>query len=196
VTETNALNDADLGVLERGTGERGTSEVTLRFTRRLPHPPGKVWRALTEPEHLAAWFPTTIEGDLEPGSPLHFSFRELAMPGFDGSVRACDPPKLLEFDWGDERLRFELSPDGHGTVLSFSASFAEVGRAARDGAGWHTCLDLLRFELAAESAPWRQDDHWRQVHRDYVRTFGADAATIGPPAEWEDAYGPASGEPG
>ena len=27
------------------------------------HPPEKVWRALTEPEHLAHWFPTTIEGE-------------------------------------------------------------------------------------------------------------------------------------
>jgi uncharacterized protein YndB with AHSA1/START domain len=196
VTKKNALNDADLGFLEHGTNERGADEVTLRFTRRLPHPPAKVWRALTEPEHLAAWFPTTVEGDLEAGAPLRFSFRELNMPGFEGSMRACDPPKLLEFDWGDERLRFELSPDGDGTVLSFSASFAEVGRAARDGAGWHTCLDLLGFELAAGSAPWRQDDRWRQVHSVYVRTFGPEAATIGPPAEWEDAYGPANGEPG
>ncbi|MCW2567279.1 MAG: hypothetical protein JWN54_1376, partial [Mycobacterium sp.] len=38
----------------------------LRFTRRLPHPPQKVWRALTEPEHLAAWFPTEIRGDRRP----------------------------------------------------------------------------------------------------------------------------------
>ena len=28
----------------------------LRFTRTLEHPPEKVWRAITEPEHLAHWF--------------------------------------------------------------------------------------------------------------------------------------------
>ena len=28
----------------------------LRFTRALAHPPEKVWRAITEPEHLASWF--------------------------------------------------------------------------------------------------------------------------------------------
>jgi uncharacterized protein YndB with AHSA1/START domain len=191
MSEPNATDDADLGVLERGSGE-----VALRFTRRVPHPPGKVWRALTEPEHLAAWFPTTVEGDFVPGSPLRFSFRDMDLPPFDGAMQACDPPKLLEFSWGDERLRFELMPDGDGTVLSFSASFAEIGRAARDGAGWHTCLDLLGYDLAGEPAPWRQDDRWRQVHRAYVRSFGPEAATVGPPAEWEDTYGPASGEPG
>ncbi len=190
MSDTTAADGADLGVLEHGHGE-----VTLRFTRRLPHPPAKVWRALTEPEHLAAWFPTTVEGDLTPGSTLRYNFREMNLPGFEGSVLACDPPTLLEFNWGDERLRFELKADSQGTVLMFSASFAEIGRAARDAAGWHTCLDLLGYDLAGEQAPWPQDDRWRQVHRDYVRVLGPEAATIGPPAEWEETYGPASAEP-
>ena len=77
-------------------------------------------------------------------------------------------------------------------MLSFSASFAELGRAARDAAGWHTCLDLLGYEMAGEQPPWRQDDRWRAVHREYVRALGPAAATIGPPAEWEETYGPAS----
>src|SRR5580692_9750931 len=166
MSDRTAAGSADLGVLEHGHGE-----VTLRFTRRFPHPPAKVWRALTEAEHLAAWFPTTIEGELTPGSALRFSFREMNLPGFDGSVLACDPPKLLAISWGDERLRFELEPDDHGTVLSFSASFAEIGRAARDAAGWHTCLDLLGHDLASEQPPWPQDDRWRQVHTDYVRVL-------------------------
>jgi uncharacterized protein YndB with AHSA1/START domain len=190
MSETNTTRDPSLGILERSR-----SEVTLRFTRRLPHPPGKVWRALTEPEHLAAWFPTSIEGDLVPGSVLRFSFRDLSLPSFDGVMRAYEPPTLLEFSWADERLRFELTPDGHGTLLSFSASFAEIGRAARDGAGWHTCLDLLGYDLAGEPAPWPQDVRWRHVHPAYVGAFGPAAATIGPPAEWEDTYGSASGQP-
>jgi uncharacterized protein YndB with AHSA1/START domain len=190
MSETNVPGLPDLGVLERGP-----DEVMLRFTRRLPQPPGEVWRALTEPEHQAAWFPTTVEGDLVPGSPLRFSFREMNLPAFDGALLACHPPKLLEFSWGDDRLRFELTAAGEGTVLSLSATFAEIGRAARDGAGWHICLDLLGYELAGEPAPWPQDVRWRLAHRAYVDAFGAAAATIGPPAEWQSTYGPASGEP-
>ena len=76
-----------------------------------------------------------------------------------------------------------------------ATSFAELGRAARDAAGWHTCLDLLGYDLTGGPAPWPQDVRWRQVHRDYVAAFGAEAATVGPPAEWEDTYGPAGGEP-
>ena len=40
----------------------------LRFERRLPHPPEKVWRALTEPHHLEAWFPAAIEGERAAGA--------------------------------------------------------------------------------------------------------------------------------
>jgi uncharacterized protein YndB with AHSA1/START domain len=174
----------DLGILERRD-----DEVTVRFTRRLSHPPAKVWRALTQPEHLAAWFPTTVEGDLAPGATLRYNFRDMDLPGFDGTVLACEPPRLLEFSWGDERLRFELTPAGQDTLLSFSASFAELGRAARDAAGWHVCLDVLACDLAGETAPWKQDDRWRQVNGHYVRALGPEAATIGPPAAWEDTYG-------
>jgi uncharacterized protein YndB with AHSA1/START domain len=48
----------------------------LRFERRLAHPPEKVWLALSEPEHLAAWFPTDIQGDRVAGAPLRFEYRD------------------------------------------------------------------------------------------------------------------------
>ena len=179
--------DEDYAVLERGE-----STVTLRFSRRLPHPPDKVWRALTEEKHLAAWFPTTIEGELAvPGSSLVFGFRHVPIPPMDGQVLAFEPPRLLEFSWGDERLRFELTAQPSGTLLAFSASFAETGRAARDGAGWHACLDELQYALDGLPVPWSTDERWRLVNPEYVSRFGPDAATVGPPQEWEDKYGPA-----
>ena len=59
-----ATNEDDLGTLERA----GDHSV-LRYRRRLSHPPDKVWRALTEDEHLTAWFPTTVEGRRAAGAP-------------------------------------------------------------------------------------------------------------------------------
>src|SRR3954447_12743839 len=40
----------------------------LRFERRLAHPPERVWRAITEPDDLRAWFPFDIEGDRAAGA--------------------------------------------------------------------------------------------------------------------------------
>ncbi|MEU1544671.1 hypothetical protein [Nocardia sp. NPDC005745] len=33
---------------------------TLRFGRRPSHPPEKVWRAISDPGEMAAWFPAAV----------------------------------------------------------------------------------------------------------------------------------------
>jgi uncharacterized protein YndB with AHSA1/START domain len=162
--------------------ERAEGRWRLRFIRRLPHPPEKVWRALTEPEHLAAWFPTDIEGDRAAGARLRFPFREGEGETTEGEMLTYEPPSALEFTWGDdETLRFDLEPDGDGTVLTFVNTFGELGKAARDGAGWHACLDLLGYHLDGQEPPWKPGERWGQVHPGYVEEFGPEAATIGPP---------------
>jgi len=154
----------------------------LRFTRRLPHPPERVWRALTEPEHLAAWFPTTIEGERAAGAALRFAHRDAAAPPVEGRMLVYAPPSVLEFVWGDdETLRFEVTPDGDGSVLTLFNTIDQVGKAARDGAGWHACLDVLAHHLDGEAPPWRPDERWAEVHGQYVARFGPEASTIGPP---------------
>lgn len=169
--------------MEYGTLEHRDGRWHLRFVRRLAHPPEKVWRALTEAEHLAAWFPTTIEGERAPGARLRFAHRDDAAPAIDGELLAYDPPRLLELRWGgDETLRFELRPEESGTVLTFVNAFDELGKAARDGAGWHACLDVLALHLDGERPPWTPGERWQQVHEAYVERLGPRAATIGPPA--------------
>jgi uncharacterized protein YndB with AHSA1/START domain len=192
MTEIDAPQEQDFGVLERGD-----ATIAVRFTRQLPHPPQKVWRALTEAGHLAAWFPTTIEGDMTTvGAPLRFAFSQVPVPPMDGRMHAFDPPKLLEFTWGEDTLRFELTAHEDGTTLEFTATFIELGKVARDGAGWHVCLDRLGYELAGVPAPGEEDQRWRLVHPEYLARFGPEAATIGPPREWEDTYGSADAGPG
>jgi uncharacterized protein YndB with AHSA1/START domain len=177
---------------EYGTLERGAGSVTIRFSRLLPHPPQKVWRALTEAGHLDAWFPTTIEGEFAAGAPLVFRFTKLSIPPMHGRMISCEPPKLLEFTWDDETLRFELDRREAGTLLGFTATFAEIGKAARDAAGWHVCLELLADALAGQAGEAQPaEQRWREVHPRYVAAFGPDAAEIGPPQEWQDEYGPA-----
>ena len=75
----------------------------LRFERRLAHPVDAVWRAVTEPEELAQWFPSSVEGALEPQSELKFSFPNDIAPPMDGRVLAVDPPHRFEFTLGRGR---------------------------------------------------------------------------------------------
>jgi len=158
----------------------------LRFTRELHHPPDKVWRALVEPEHLEAWFPTTVEGDRAKGAPLKFSFREGEAPPMQGEMVTFQPRSVLEFKWGEDLLRFELQELQGGTLLTLSDTFGELGRGARDAAGWHVCLDLLERHLLGEDPPADQSSAWKSVHAKYVEVLGPEAATIGPPQEFLD----------
>jgi uncharacterized protein YndB with AHSA1/START domain len=155
----------------------------LVFTRRLPHGREKVWRALIEPQHLKAWFPARIDGERVAGAKLTFVFEHNEGPSVEGEMLAFDPPTLLEFTWGGDTLRFELQPDeGGGTVLTLRNTFDEQGKAARDAAGWHTCLDALAHELDGEKPRWSTRDRWNEVHPKYVGAFGPAASTIAPPA--------------
>ena len=177
--------DATTGSAEDlyGTLERAGDVWVLRYRRRLSHPREKVWRALTEDEHLEGWFPTTIEGDRVAGAPLHFSFRQAEAAPFDGEMLAFDPPSVMELRWADDVLRFELSPDAGGCVLDLTVTFPEYGKAARDAAGWHVCLEQLEHVVDGAALPWVPTQRWRAVHPEYVQRLGPQASVIGPPEE-------------
>jgi uncharacterized protein YndB with AHSA1/START domain len=157
----------------------------LRFTRTLAHPLERVWRAITEPEHLAQWFPTTIEGDRATGAQLRFLFPGGEAPPFEGEMLAFEPPSLMELRWGADIVRLELRPSAAGTELTLLDTLDERGKAARDGAGWHVCLDNLEAHLRGEPDAREQPGAWREVHPHYVESFGPEAATIGPPEGFE-----------
>jgi uncharacterized protein YndB with AHSA1/START domain len=164
-----------------GTLERTDTGARLRFTRHLDHPLEKVWRAITEPEHLAAWFPDTIVVERwAVGARLRFEHEGVVDP-FEGEVLAFEPPHRLEFSWGTDVLRIELEADGDATRLTLLDTIDELGKAARDGAGWHVCLDQLEHHLDGRPLPGSASERWREVHPGYVEAFGPEAAAIGPP---------------
>jgi uncharacterized protein YndB with AHSA1/START domain len=83
MNQTGASDEQDYGRLERDH-----DRAVVRYARHLPHPPSKVWRALTEPECLAAWFPTTIDGERAPGAQLLFCFTDMDLPPMEGEILA------------------------------------------------------------------------------------------------------------
>jgi uncharacterized protein YndB with AHSA1/START domain len=175
-----------VGLNDMGTLERAGDFSVLRFERRLAHPRQRVWQALTEDADLAAWFPTTIEGPRLAGAPLRFSFRQSEGEPFDGEMLACVPPSLMELRWADDVLHFELEPDGPtGCILRLRVTFPEHGKGARDGAGWHVCLERLVLCVGGDELVGDPAERWRVVHRGYVEHFGSEASAIGPPRRWD-----------
>ena len=162
-----------------GKLEQAGGHWRLRFTRELAHPQDRVWRAITEPEHLRAWFPHIIKGDWTVGGPLIFTEPAGRAPDSDGEVLAFAPQSLVEFRWGTDLLRLELEPSQDGCTLTLLHTFDEQGKAARDAAGWHVCIEHLAAHLDGGEPPVK--GRWSQVHPGYVEEFGPRAATIGPP---------------
>ncbi|MEY2425561.1 MAG: hypothetical protein QOI61_1133 [Actinomycetota bacterium] len=163
---------------EHGTLEKiDDATARLTFVRELSHPREKVWSAITEPGELAKWFPTTIEGDRAPGSPLKFVFPYPDAPVLEGAMLAYDPPSTIEFDWGGQdilRITLVEIDGGAGTRLTLTDTFGEYAKAARDAGGWHACLDNLAEVLIGKPA---RGDRWREVSKWYLENFPPDATT-------------------
>ncbi len=87
-----------------------------------PHPPEKVWKALTDPNALAEWL---MENDFEPRVGHKFQFRTEPKGGWSGivdcEVLELDPPRRLSYSWKSEQLdtvvTFTLEPVAEGTRL-------------------------------------------------------------------------------
>lgn len=148
---------------------------TVRVERRYPHPVEKVWRAVTTPEHLGAWFPSPVEVELRAGGAMTF-------PAFagdasaSGTVEVVEPPRLLTFTWGADRMTFELTPDGGGTLFELTHIFDDRAGAASFATGWESCLSGLRHVLADEPLP--PPDRGVRRHEELVHEFGLDRPAV------------------
>jgi uncharacterized protein YndB with AHSA1/START domain len=179
-----------------GTLERVGDRARLSYERLLRHPRERVWRALTDPDDLRAWFPTDIVGDRAAGAALTFPFPDQDLPAMSGEMLRFEPPALLEMSWGpDDVVRFELSaaPDDAGgtgwCALTLVVDFTPLGKAARDGAGWHECLDLLGSHLAGGER-WGLGQRWAPIAQRYRAALGPEACELGPPDGWKEPTGP------
>ena len=127
------------------TAPSQTEAISFEFD--LPHPPEKVWRALTDPVLLAEWLLPVFEFKLQPGAA--FMFKAPSFPGWDGSVRCqileIDTHRRLSYAWvvGEMELNtivtFTLTPTTSGTRLRLvQAGFTTTQKQNFGGAryGW------------------------------------------------------------
>lgn len=135
-----------------GTILRDGTKRGLRFERTLAHPPEKVWRAITESEHLQHWLPCDIVGERREGAtvelpfwPEHVAEHDLDPASYQGEIVRWEPPSVFEWTWDVDLLRWELIPDADGTRLVFTTWFGDPDRDIARGAaaGYHVCLDCL-----------------------------------------------------
>jgi len=151
---------------------------TLVFVRDLRHPPAKVWSALTDPAQLSEWAPFIADRDLGTIGDATLTMIDgettVDMPA---SVRRVEPPHLLEYSWGTDVLRWELTATGNGTRLTLSHTLDDRDWLPKVAAGWHLCLDVAERLLdGTPIGPIRGNDAknygWDELHDSYAARLG------------------------
>lgn len=119
--------------------------------RDLPHPPEKIWRALTQGHLIEDWL---MQNDFEPVVGHRFTLRA-DWGAVDCQVMAVEPNKALSYTWGAYGLgsvvTWTLTPTSTGTHLRMEQSgFRPDQQQAYQGAkaGWPRFLAALEQVLA------------------------------------------------
>lgn len=127
--------------------------------RELPHPPEKVWRALTQPHLIAEWL---MKNDFAPVVGHRFNLRGEWGGVLDCEVLTVEPNRTLAYTWNfahDDAafnlasvVTFTLTPTPAGTHLRVEqAGFRPDQKQAYGGAhaGWRQFLAKLEQVLDA-----------------------------------------------
>jgi uncharacterized protein YndB with AHSA1/START domain len=140
-----------------GAGERRSVVVE----REIPHPPEKLWRALTQPHLIEEWL---MKNDFVPVVGHRFNLRTDWGGVLGCEVLAVEPHKTLTYTWNHKHedpaydlqsvVTFTLTPTSTGTHLRVEQSgFRPEQKQAYGGAhaGWRQFFERLDQVLARTS---------------------------------------------
>ena len=100
---------------------------SLVIEREMPHPPEKVWRALTQGPLIEEWL---MKNDFQPVVGRRFDFRSTPVPNWDGvidgEVLVVEPNSRLSYSWGtmgmESVVAWTLTPTKGGTHVRMEQS--------------------------------------------------------------------------
>ncbi len=119
--------------------------------KEMPHPPEKIWRALTQPHLIEEWL---MKNDFEPVVGHRFNLRA-DWGAVDCQVTAVEPNKTLSYTWAayglESVVAWTLTPTSTGTHLRMEQSgFRPDQQQAYQGAnyGWQKFIGGLERVVA------------------------------------------------
>ena len=133
-----------------------TETRSVVVEREMPHPPEKLWRALTQPHLIEEWL---MKNDFKPDMGHRFHLRMEPQQSWNGvidcEVVEIDPNRTLSHTWAamgvGTAVTFTLTPTAAGTHLRVEQSgFGRDQAQAYAGAtyGWKNFLGKLDQLLA------------------------------------------------
>jgi uncharacterized protein YndB with AHSA1/START domain len=133
-----------------------TTTRSLVIEKELPHPPEKIWRALTQGPLIKEWL---MDNDFQPAVGHRFNFRSTPMPNWNGiidsEVLVVEPNRKLSYSWDSMGLVsivvWTLVATSGGTLLRMEQSgFRPDQEANYQGAnyGWQKFIGSLERVVA------------------------------------------------
>ncbi len=131
--------------------DTATETLSVVVEREIPHPPEKVWRALTQPHLIQEWL---MKNDFQPVVDRRFKL-SADWGSVDAQVKTVDENSTLSYSWDTKDLEsvvtWTLTPTGKGTMLrmeqtGFRPDQQPYYRGAT--AGWPRFIDALEGVLA------------------------------------------------
>jgi len=128
---------------------------SLVIEREMPHPPEKVWRALTQNPLIEEWL---MKNDFQPVVGHRFTFRTTPMPNWngiiEGEVLAAEVSTRLSYTWSSmgftSVVTWTLTPTSGGTHVRMEQSgFGSEDDSYYKGAsyGWQNFIGKLERVL-------------------------------------------------
>jgi uncharacterized protein YndB with AHSA1/START domain len=139
----------------------------IRIVRDYPHPPAKVWRAVTDPDLVPLWTATGQGGrpvGFAPVPGTRFQLVAKPVPGWRGTVY-CEvlevrEPSLLRFSWAGEEggrptcVSYRIEPHGSGTRFTYD----HTGFTGPGGFFMAMLLGSVRRKMLTAGLPAVLDD--------------------------------------
>lgn len=133
-----------------------TTTRSVVIEKELPHPPQKIWRALTEGALIKEWL---MDNDFQPTVGHQFQFRSTPVPNWNGiidcEVKVVEPNKTLSYSWGafgmESVVVWTLVATEGGTLVRMEHSgFLPDQEQAYKGAtyGWQRFIGNLERVVA------------------------------------------------
>jgi uncharacterized protein YndB with AHSA1/START domain len=134
----------------------GETTRSVVVEREMPHPPEKIWRALTQGELIKEWL---MDNDFQPAVGHKFSFRSKPVSNWNGlidsQVLIVEPNTRLSYTWNtlgvESVVAWTLTPTKNGTLVRMEQSgFRADQELNYKGAkyGWNKFIGNLDTVLA------------------------------------------------
>lgn len=140
--------------------------TTATFERHYKHSAGEVWAYLTDNDLLPEWFSELRVKELRTGGSMVFDMQDGNL--IEMEIYECKPASVLEYSWGEDKIRFELAAEPEGCRLLLIETIGTLtDHTPKDLAGWHVCLDVIAALLDGEVLKDRKGA-WEQQYEVYI----------------------------